>query len=141
MGLPWDGAADIWSTGCIVAELFLGDLLFDTPGEDDAEHLALIHRACGPFPRHMLREVARRNGPAAPICNTLFGTSGTACHLDTLPAASRDRAHRQRTLADAVGQEGREAGLADLLDGLLAPDVQKRSTAGAASRHSFFRKG
>jgi serine/threonine protein kinase len=40
LGLGWDAAADVWSVGCILAEMFTGELLF--PTHDNAEHLALV---------------------------------------------------------------------------------------------------
>ena len=39
--------------GCILAELYQGELLFAT--HDNIEHLALIEQMIGPFPRRMLK--------------------------------------------------------------------------------------
>lgn len=44
--------SDIWSAGCILAELYQGDLLFAT--HDNKEHLALMERVLGRFPRHVI---------------------------------------------------------------------------------------
>jgi dual-specificity kinase len=41
----WDNKCDVWSLGCIFAELYTGDLLF--PTHDDLEHLALIQKNSG----------------------------------------------------------------------------------------------
>ena len=41
-------------SGCILAELYQGELLFAT--HDNVEHLALIEQAIGPFPRRMLKK-------------------------------------------------------------------------------------
>ena len=38
----WGTSSDIWSLGCILAELYTGDLLFGT--HDNMEHLALMQR-------------------------------------------------------------------------------------------------
>jgi hypothetical protein len=43
--------SDIWSMACIFAELYTGEMFFDT--RENIEHLALMEKACGPFPRHM----------------------------------------------------------------------------------------
>ena len=51
MGLEWDEKADIWSVGCTLAELLLGELLF--PVHDDRTHLAMIERVVGDFPGWM----------------------------------------------------------------------------------------
>ncbi len=40
LGHPYNMAVDMWSLGCIMAELFTGRPLF--PGEDEAEQLACI---------------------------------------------------------------------------------------------------
>jgi dual-specificity kinase/CDC-like kinase len=52
LGLGWSMPSDLWSAGCIIAELYMGELLFAT--HDNAEHLALMEQTIGPFPRHML---------------------------------------------------------------------------------------
>ena len=49
----WSTPADIWSAGCILGELALGELLFST--HDDAEHLKLMERRVGRFPNGMLK--------------------------------------------------------------------------------------
>ncbi len=49
--IGWGFPSDVWSTGCILMELLLGDLLFAT--HDDDEHLALIARVAQEIPQHM----------------------------------------------------------------------------------------
>ena len=51
LGTPYDEAIDMWSLGCILAELYTGYPLF--PGENEAEQLACIMEALGtpPDPR------------------------------------------------------------------------------------------
>jgi dual-specificity kinase len=41
----WDERSDIWSIGCVVAEMYTGELLF--PTHSNGEHLALIERITG----------------------------------------------------------------------------------------------
>jgi hypothetical protein len=43
--------SDIWSMACILIELYTGEMFFST--HENVEHLALMEKACGPFPRHM----------------------------------------------------------------------------------------
>jgi len=50
----WSMPSDLWSIGCILAELLQGELLFAT--HDNIEHLALIERVIGPFPSKMLKK-------------------------------------------------------------------------------------
>jgi len=42
LGNGWDEKSDIWSIGCILAELFTGELFFGT--HEDIEHLALMQK-------------------------------------------------------------------------------------------------
>ena len=42
LGLPWSYASDVWSVGCIISELCVGELLFGT--HEDMEHLALMEK-------------------------------------------------------------------------------------------------
>ena len=50
--LGWNERSDIWSLGCIIMELYTGELLFGT--HENLEHLALMERILGPMPVHLL---------------------------------------------------------------------------------------
>ena len=52
LGLPWSFPSDIWSVGCIVAELYCGDQLFET--HSNMEHVALIERGVDKWPKSMI---------------------------------------------------------------------------------------
>ena len=54
---PWDEAADVWSMACVFAELYTGDLLFQT--HEDHEHLALIEKTLKPLPQELLQSTPR----------------------------------------------------------------------------------
>ena len=49
----WDEKSDIWSMACILAEIYTGELFFET--DDNFEHLAKIEKQCGPIPLHMAK--------------------------------------------------------------------------------------
>ena len=51
-GLGWTFAADMWSLGCILFELYTGQTLFQT--HDDHQHLAMMQVKLGYFPYHMV---------------------------------------------------------------------------------------
>jgi serine/threonine protein kinase len=57
LGTGWSMPSDMWSAGCIFAELARGELLFGT--HDNIEHLALMERIIGPFPRRLLSRAAQ----------------------------------------------------------------------------------
>lgn len=45
LGTGWSFPCDMWSVGCILVELIIGEALFRT--HDNLEHLAMIERVCG----------------------------------------------------------------------------------------------
>eukprot|EP00294_Goniomonas_avonlea_P015907 CAMPEP_0114552250 /NCGR_PEP_ID=MMETSP0114-20121206/7027_1 /TAXON_ID=31324 /ORGANISM="Goniomonas sp, Strain m" /LENGTH=575 /DNA_ID=CAMNT_0001737119 /DNA_START=284 /DNA_END=2011 /DNA_ORIENTATION=- len=58
LGLPYDTGIDMWSFGCILAELYTGYPLF--PGENEVEQLACIMEVLGLPPRHLVDAATRR---------------------------------------------------------------------------------
>jgi len=59
IGLPYDSAIDIWSLGCVAAELFLG--LPILPGVHEHDQLGRILEMIGPVPDSMLEEGSKSN--------------------------------------------------------------------------------
>merc|ERR1719300_206432 len=51
MELGWDQSCDVWSVGCIIFELAMGFMMFDT--HSSQEHLAMMERILGPLPTKM----------------------------------------------------------------------------------------
>ncbi|XP_071637146.1 uncharacterized protein [Temnothorax longispinosus] len=58
LGLPYGTPIDMWSLGCILAELYTGYPLF--PGEDEIEQLACIMEVLGQPPEHIINHATRR---------------------------------------------------------------------------------
>lgn len=58
LGLPYDSSVDMWSVGCIFAELVTGRPLF--PAHDENELLELIITKIGLPPRHMLKNCKKK---------------------------------------------------------------------------------
>jgi len=58
LGLPYDISIDMWSFGCILAELYTGYPLF--PGENEAEQIACIMEILGPPPKRMAQACTRK---------------------------------------------------------------------------------
>jgi serine/threonine protein kinase len=54
LGLPYDGKIDIWSLGCVVAEMYTGEVTFQN--DSIVSMLSRIEALCGSFPRHMISQ-------------------------------------------------------------------------------------
>jgi len=59
LGLPYDGKIDIWSLGCVVAEMYTGEVTFQN--DSIVSMLSRIEAICGSFPRHMIAQ-GRQSG-------------------------------------------------------------------------------
>jgi len=77
LNVGWGTPSDLWSIGCILVELYQGELLFAT--HDNIEHLALIEQVVGPFPRRMLKRANNLE-----LVNEAFDSNGA--HRMVLPA-------------------------------------------------------
>lgn len=69
LGLPYDGRIDIWSLGCVVAEMYSGEVTFQN--DSIVSMLSRIEAICGPFPRHMIAQ-GRQSGRFFTKCGLLF---------------------------------------------------------------------
>lgn len=58
LGIPYGKPIDMWSFGCILAELYTGTPLF--PGENENEQLCCIMEVFGPPPKKMIEQSTRR---------------------------------------------------------------------------------
>jgi dual specificity tyrosine-phosphorylation-regulated kinase 2/3/4 len=58
LGLSYHKAIDMWSVGCIAAELYTGLPLF--PGENEQEQLSCIMETMGLPDRHLIERCSRR---------------------------------------------------------------------------------
>nr|CAI5847594.1 unnamed protein product [Callosobruchus analis] len=58
LGLTYGTAIDMWSLGCILAELYTGYPLF--PGENEVEQLACLMEVLGPPPDELINLATRR---------------------------------------------------------------------------------
>ena len=63
LGVNYNEKIDIWSIGCMIYELYTGEILFD-PDKDkdfsrDFHHLFLIEELCGEFPKNLIKKSPR----------------------------------------------------------------------------------
>ena len=108
---------DMWSVGCIFAELLLGKPLF--PGAEEGEQVDRITRLLG-----------------TPTEATMPGVSSLPHYANLQPG--RYKANGLRAFLEARGVEARAPGAGDLLCALLTLDPAARITAIEASNHTFF---
>ena len=137
LGLGWSMPSDLWSAGCIIAELYMGELLFAT--HDNTEHLALMERAIGRFPLDILaqsRQAATHNNN-----NTncfVFDSYGWHKMNAVLSPSSLSHVRKMGPLESLVTDHDKPSGLVHLLRSLLTIDPNVRSTAKEALQKSQF---
>ncbi|TDH69276.1 hypothetical protein CCR75_002550 [Bremia lactucae] len=131
LGLGWSYPSDIWSAGCIIAELYLGELLFAT--HENLEHLALIERCINPLPVKMVAQASKNS-----VSASYFHRGRLNWPAGSSSDESIDHVRRMRSLADLISPEDAKSGLLELLQLMLVLDPEKRVTAKEALRTPFF---
>ncbi|XP_032289017.1 dual specificity tyrosine-phosphorylation-regulated kinase 2 [Drosophila virilis] len=123
LGLQYGTAIDMWSLGCILAELYTGFPLF--PGENEVEQLACIMEVLG-LPPKVLISVARRR--------RLFFDSRDAprCITNT---KGRKRSPGSKSLSQILHCQDRY--FIDFLQRCLEWDPAERMTPDEAAHHEF----
>jgi len=144
LGLSWDHTSDLWSAGCIIAMLYLGQRPFSV--HEDAEHLAMMELLLGKeIPKwmalaskeHITHSREETHGSHAEEPRRFFDADGRL----RWPQAAPDEDAVQRVaelqpLEKQVLQHHRA--LLDIILGLLEIDPQRRLLAADALRNSFF---
>jgi len=120
LGVGWSMPSDLWSIGCILAELYQGELLFAT--HDNVEHLALIEQVVGPFPRRMLKRAKNRD-----ILNEAFDSMGAHRMQRVLPPESLAYVKRIGSLESLT--RNADTWFLRLLRRILVTDPEERATA------------
>lgn len=115
----WSMPSDIWSLGCILAELYTGDLLF--PTHDNLEHLALIERTLGLFPRRLLKRGTK-------LVDQAFDSEGRHWMTQVLHSESSNFVRNTPSLALIV-RNPVDSWFLKLLSNLLEIDPEQRATA------------
>ncbi|KAI5632986.1 protein kinase domain-containing protein [Phthorimaea operculella] len=123
LGLQYGTAIDMWSMGCILAELHTGFPIF--PGENEAEQLACIMEILGPPPPDLLISATRKR--------LFFDSKGSPRTVTN--SKGRKRRPGSRTLAAAVRTD--DPAFLHFLHRCFEWDPKRRLTPTEAIRHEF----
>ncbi|KAG9232825.1 hypothetical protein BJ875DRAFT_513598 [Amylocarpus encephaloides] len=123
LGMTYGMPIDMWSLGCILAELFTGVPIF--PGENEQEQLACIMEVFGPPEKHLIEKSTRRK---------LFFDSLGKPRL-TVSSKGRRRRPSSKTLAQVLKTD--EEPFLDFLARCLRWDPERRLKPDEAVRHEF----
>ncbi|XP_058001750.1 serine/threonine-protein kinase AFC3 isoform X3 [Hevea brasiliensis] len=133
LGLGWTYPCDLWSVGCILVELCLGEALFRT--HENLEHLAMMERVLGPLPEHMIQKANRGAEKYFKRGSRLNWPEGAVSRESIRAVRKLD--HLKDMLSQHV--ESSRSSLIGLLHGLLEYEPSERLTANQALNHQFFK--
>lgn len=114
---------DMWSLGCILAELYTGYPLF--PGENEHEQLACIMEVFGPPEKHLIEKSTRRK--------YFFDSTGKP--RDVVSSKGRRRKPSSKSLRHVLKCE--DAAFLDFLARCLRWDPARRMSPHDAMNHEF----
>lgn len=123
LGMTYGLPIDMWSVGCILAELFTGVPIF--PGENEQEQLACIMEVFGPPEKHLIEKSTRRK---------LFFDSMGKPRL-TVSSKGRRRRPSSKTLQQVLKCD--DEAFIDFLARCLRWDPDRRLKPEDAIRHEF----
>eukprot|EP00762_Andalucia_godoyi_P008670 ANDGO_00463.mRNA.1 Dual specificity tyrosine-phosphorylation-regulated kinase 2 len=123
LGIPYGRPIDMWSFGCILAELYTGYPLF--PGEDEMEQMACIMEIFGLPPRRMIELSSRRK--------QFFDEKGFPKIVPN--SRGKKRKPASRDLASAI--RCNDALFLNFLERCLKWDPAERMTAEEGLRHDW----
>ncbi|KAF4996535.1 hypothetical protein FGRMN_4464 [Fusarium graminum] len=123
LGMTYGMPIDMWSVGCILAELYTGVPIF--PGENEQEQLACIMEVFGPPEKHLIEKSTRKK---------LFFDSMGKPRL-TVSSKGRRRRPSSKTLQQVLKCD--DEVFLDFLSRCLRWDPERRLRPEDAIRHEF----
>ena len=123
LGMSYGMPIDMWSVGCILAELFTGYPIF--PGENEQEQLACIMEVFGPPEKHLIEKSSRKK---------LFFDSMGKPRL-TVSSKGRRRRPSSKDLRQALKCD--DEAFLDFIARCLRWDPSRRMNPHEANRHEF----
>ena len=123
LGMTYGMPIDMWSLGCILAELLTGYPIF--PGENEQEQLACIMEVFGPPDKHLIEKATRKK---------LFFDSMGKPRL-TVSSKGKRRRPSSKTLQQALKCD--DEPFLDFLTKSLRWDPERRLKADEAINHEF----
>ncbi|TKY88922.1 hypothetical protein EX895_002163 [Sporisorium graminicola] len=127
LGMSYHTAIDIWSLGCIIAELYTGYPLF--PGENEQEQLACIMEILGVPDRYLVERSSRKK---------LF-FDGTGQPRPVVNSKGKRRRPNSKTLAQALKSD--DELFVDFIAKCLIWDPERRLKPDPAMRHPWIQQG
>lgn len=141
--MHYNQTVDIWSVGCIMAELMTGKTLF--PGTDHIDQLHKIMTVCGTpdqeFMAKITSEDARNYLKTVPVMKKKSLKDVLASKLQSAAASDHHHHHHQQTGSAAAAGGAAAVHLnpeaIDLLTKMLDLDADRRPTATQALAHPY----
>lgn len=131
----WRESSDVWSIGCILVELYTGELLFGT--HNNEEHLCLIEKVCGHYPRWLIDNAREKD-----LLNIFIRGDSDFMKINIRKCENYEDVKialtNQRKLEECISPK--HYLFKCFLYELLNMDCNKRKTCRSLLEHAFFRE-
>jgi serine/threonine protein kinase len=130
LGLPYDMAIDMWSLGCVLAELYTGYPLF--PGGKESEQLICIMEVLGVPESHIIARGSRSSNFFGIF---LLKVDSTGSPIDLVDSKGRKRRPGSKSLSSLINCA--DMAFIDFLSKCFVWDPEQRLKPAAAKSHPF----